>query len=184
MDPTAGDIRRAGAASAGVTSETASVWLRSLTAAEQDVLETFVLLAVFAPDRPLMAAPLAAPAAARWLAPWSADDVGVVLDGEGGVTGLAIARQVEPVLLTEAAGRAIPEVLIAVRAGLRGNGHGETLLAALTRAASQAGHPQLALTVSPRNPARRLYLRNGFSVVAKTGAGLEVLVSGPRTAHS
>ena len=160
------------------------MWLRPLTADDQALLEHFVPLAVFAPDRPLVAAPLTAPAAARWLAPWSADDVGVVLAGEREVAGLAIARAVEPGLRTDAAGRAIPEVLIAVRDGLRGNGHGGTLLAALTEATAQAGHPQLALTVSPRNPARRLYLRNGFSVVAQTGAGLDVLASGARTERS
>jgi GNAT superfamily N-acetyltransferase len=161
-----------------LSSETAPVGLRSLTAADQDLLATFVLMAVFAPDRPLPSAPLTAPPATRWLAPWSSSDVGVVLDADGEVAGLAIARQVEPAVLTGAAGGSIPEVLIAVREERRGTGHGGALLSALRQAASAAGHPELALTVSPRNPARRLYLRQGFSVVSRTDAGLEVLVSG------
>ena len=158
--------------------------LRSLTAADQDLLATFVRLAVFAPDRPLPPAPLAEPEATRWLEPWSADDVGVVLDADGEPAGLAIARKVEPVLLTDATGGALPEVLIAVRERLRGNGHGGTLLAALAHAASEAGHPGLALTVSPRNPARRLYIRQGFSLVSHTDAGLAVLVSRVRPKRS
>ena len=171
-------------ASGRASGETPPVRMRPLTTADRDLLETFVLLAVFAPDRPLPAAPLTEPAAARWLEPWNAADVGVVLAGEDDAAGLAMARRVKPAMVTGPDGGAIPEVLIAVRAELRARGHGGALLAALTQAASDAGHPELVLTVSPRNPARRLYLRHGFSLVSQTDGGLDVLASGTPPANS
>ena len=54
---------------------------------------------------------------------------------------------------------------IAVEAGSRGRGVGTALLNALAREAQAAGHRELSLTVSPRNPAVRLYRRAGSEAV-------------------
>jgi ribosomal protein S18 acetylase RimI-like enzyme len=62
---------------------------------------------------------------------------------------------------------ATPELAIAVVPSKRGHGVGEQLLAALIERARDAGYEALSLNVEPGNPARKLYERFGFEVVAE-----------------
>ena len=66
-----------------------------------------------------------------------------------------------------------PELSIAVIAPHRGTGIGSCLLAELARSVARC-----SLSVDERNPARRLYERFGFEVVAVHGASLTMLRSG------
>jgi GNAT superfamily N-acetyltransferase len=68
--------------------------------------------------------------------------------------------------------RPVPELAIAVEADARGAGVGGALLDALADAAKQAGHRELSLRVSPRNPAARLYRRRGFEPARKSAEEL------------
>ncbi len=63
-----------------------------------------------------------------------------------------------------------PELTIAVLVTHRANGVGTRLLAELCRAV-----PRCSLSVDQRNPARRLYERFGFAVVAFDGNSLTML---------
>ena len=60
----------------------------------------------------------------------------------------------------------VPELSIGVRADHRGEGNGTLLLTALISEARRRGIPGLSLSVESDNPAIRLYLELGFSVVA------------------
>jgi GNAT superfamily N-acetyltransferase len=65
----------------------------------------------------------------------------------------------------------VAEVAIAVEDDARGTGTGSALLRALDDEAATAGHRALSLTVSPRNPAARLYERAGYEVVGNDERG-------------
>ena len=67
-----------------------------------------------------------------------------------------------------------PELTIAVGPTHRGHGLGTRLLAELCRAV-----PRCSLSVDHRNPARRLYERLGFTVVAFDGNSLTMLRPDP-----
>jgi ribosomal protein S18 acetylase RimI-like enzyme len=67
--------------------------------------------------------------------------------------------------------RATPELAIAVRPEHRGRGIGTCLLDALIDRAS-VRHRGLSLSVSPDNPAVRLYERFGFAVASAAGGSL------------
>jgi GNAT superfamily N-acetyltransferase len=74
--------------------------------------------------------------------------------------------------LRDDTGAPVAELAIAVEAHARGGGVGRALLDALAEAAGDAGHHELSLNVSSRNPAHRLYLRCGFEVVGEGAHGL------------
>ena len=84
--------------------------------------------------------------------------------------GAAWARVLDEPLLFDDAGAAVPELAIAVEPEARGSGVGGALLDALAAAARDAGHRELSLRVSPRNPAERLYRQLGFEP-AREAAG-------------
>lgn len=63
---------------------------------------------------------------------------------------------------------------IALLPAWRGRGIGTLLLKAVQAAARRAGASCLRLMVEPRNPARRLYERLGFTTVADHQVGLEM----------
>ena len=72
----------------------------------------------------------------------------------------------EPPLVLDDQGEAIPEITMAVLEDARGHGIGGQLLDQL--AVESAGRfKALALNVHLRNPAARLYMRNGFRVAGK-----------------
>jgi ribosomal protein S18 acetylase RimI-like enzyme len=88
------------------------------------------------------------------------------------VLGAAWARVVDPVLVRDETGRAVPEVIIAVAEECRGTGLGRRLMEALMRHAAER-HTGLALTVSERNRvALELYERLGFQRVDRAPSGL------------
>ena len=66
---------------------------------------------------------------------------------------------------------ATPELTIAVVPECRGNGIGSRLLSHLL-AATEARYSCLSLSVSPNNPALRLYSRMGFEIVGTCGTSL------------
>jgi ribosomal protein S18 acetylase RimI-like enzyme len=66
---------------------------------------------------------------------------------------------------------ATPELTMAVVPECRGHGVGTQLLSHLLRAA-ESRYPSLSLSVSPDNPALRLYSRLGFEMVGSCGTSL------------
>jgi GNAT superfamily N-acetyltransferase len=154
--------------------------IRLVTCDDTAFLERMMLLAGFPPDRDLPADARAAPHIRRFLDDWGRDgDVGVIaLDESGCPVGAAWARRLDEPLLTDDAGAAVAEVAIAVEAHARGAGTGDALLDALAKAAAAAGHRELSLRVSARNPAARLYERAGYERVRTDEHGL-VMRRGP-----
>jgi ribosomal protein S18 acetylase RimI-like enzyme len=63
----------------------------------------------------------------------------------------------------------VPELGIGVVAAHRSKGIGRALLRALVAAARTDGYPALSLSVSPENPARRLYETEGFQKAGESG---------------
>ena len=146
--------------------------LRPVTRDDAEALVPFVAMAVFAPGRESSPGSLQSPHARRWLDHWS-DELGVVWEREGRVVGAAWARVVDPVLVRDASGQAIPEAIIAVAEQARGTGIGRRLMEALMHRTHAEGHAGLAVTVSERNPvAIRLYERVGFEYLGRTPTGL------------
>jgi GNAT superfamily N-acetyltransferase len=148
--------------------------LRLLTSADVAFLERMMLFAGFPPDRELPADAREMPHVRRFLDGWGrAGDVGVVaLDEQQGPLGAAWARVLDEPLLRDDGGAPVAELAIAVERHARGRGVGRALLDALADAAKGAGHRELTLSVSPRNPAQRLYLRCGFELVGQGAHGL------------
>ncbi len=70
----------------------------------------------------------------------------------------------------------IPELAIAVYPEFRGEHVGILLLGALTARAGRDGERGLSLSVHRENPARSLYARLGFEVVAEPGDALTMLL--------
>jgi GNAT superfamily N-acetyltransferase len=119
--------------------------------------------------RPPLDEALAAPALARYLDRFGRPgDTGVVaFDRHDRPVGAAWYRRFSP----REPGYgfvdgATPELTIAVRPEARGTGVGGRLLDALVGRAREQGLAGLSLSVADGNPARRLYERHGFEVVA------------------
>jgi ribosomal protein S18 acetylase RimI-like enzyme len=70
----------------------------------------------------------------------------------------------------------IPELAIAVYPEFRGQRVGSLLLGALTARAARDGERGLSLSVNRDNPAKALYARLGFEVVAQPGDALTMLL--------
>jgi GNAT superfamily N-acetyltransferase len=150
--------------------------VRPLDAGDASRLERFVLMAQFPPDKPLPHGARETPDVRRWLQGWpSSADIGVGCDEQRTLVGAAWARPVEPVLVRDSSGEPVPEVIVAVDRDQRGRGIGARLLTALAENAHRNGRQTLALTVSPRNPAGRLYRRLGYEAVGRTDRGLLVM---------
>ena len=132
------------------------------------------------PDRPLPPADVVFdhPEVIRYHRDWGRPgDLGVVASDGDDVVGVAYCR-----LFTANdhghgyVDERTPEVAIAVRDGWRGAGLGERLLAALAEAARAAGFAHLSLSVDNENPARRLYERVGYRVLAADEDGVRMLL--------
>jgi ribosomal protein S18 acetylase RimI-like enzyme len=108
---------------------------------------------------------LADPEIARYVAGWgrSGDAAVIAVGDEGRRLGAAWYR-----LFSEQepgfgfVDSKTPEISIAVAADVRRRGIGATLLTALVDRARAQGFDALSLSVSPDNPAIRLYERHGF----------------------
>jgi len=70
----------------------------------------------------------------------------------------------------------IPEISIGLYPEFRGQRVGSLLLGALIARASRDGERALSLSVGRENPAKRLYARLGFEVVAEPGDALTILL--------
>ena len=64
----------------------------------------------------------------------------------------------------------MPELSIAVYPECRGQHVGSLLLGTLVSRARADGYRAISLSVAAANPARRLYVRHGFEVVARAAA--------------
>lgn len=122
-------------------------------------------------ELPSMAVLLPHPELARYHQGWGRHgDLGVVATLDGEPVGGALCR-----LFTQDdhgegyVDENTPEMAVAVWPEHRGRGLGGRLLAAIAEAARDAGFDRLSLSVERRNPAARLYLRSGYTIVAEDG---------------
>jgi GNAT superfamily N-acetyltransferase len=146
--------------------------LRALTEDDAAVVERFVAMAAFPPDRELPAGALGMSHARRWLEDWGRE-LGVGWEEDGKLVGAAWARRVEPVLARDASGSPLPEVIVAVDRPARGAGIGQRLMEGLVDPARERGVAGLVLSVSERNLAAvRLYERVGFTHAGRTACSL------------
>jgi ribosomal protein S18 acetylase RimI-like enzyme len=151
--------------------------LRPVSTADLAFLAEMTLLAGFPPG-PLPEGAAQMPRVTRWFVDWGRDgDVGVVAWRDGERLGAAWCRVLTDVLARDDGGRPVPELAIAVASDHRGQGVGKRLLDGLVGAAFVAGHGAIALTVNSRNPALRLYEREGFRVVGRDGERLTMVKS-------
>lgn len=130
---------------------------------DYDLLWDFLAMAAFEPNA---AAARAIPVVAEHLVGWRRPtDFGFVAEIDGRAIGAAWARQLgvagNPFYLNDRT----PEISLAVRPGARGGGVGTALMWALIDAA-RSRNLGLCLNVRETNPARRLYQRLGFRLVA------------------
>ncbi len=151
---------------------------RPLTAADQDRLWHWLHVALWDPPpaglRPIEVLQL--PGVRVYAEHWGQPgDVGVVAQVDGMDVGACWLRQ-----LPEGVGLAwvdaqTPQLGIALEPAFQHLGYGEPLMRRALTAAYDTGHRQVALTVHPANPARRLYQRCGF-VDAGTRNGFHLMV--------
>lgn len=103
-------------------------------------------------------------------------DAGVVAEIDGEFAGMAYYRLFsEDVHGQGFVDPATPELAIAVVEQHRGKGIGLRLMKDLAGIAHSAGIKQISLSVSPGNPARRLYERVGYRPASETDPELMVL---------
>jgi ribosomal protein S18 acetylase RimI-like enzyme len=149
------------------------VILRTATAADLPFLQEMSYeAATWRPGtRPPLESVLADPHVARYLIGWRRHgDAGVIGEEEGKPVGAAWFR----LFPGDAPGYGfvaaeVPELSIAVAPEARERGIGNRLLDALVEVARAEEHRALSLSVEPDNPARRLYERAGFVLVADDG---------------
>ena len=150
------------------------VTVRRATTDDGEALVAALLAAVnWAPERPPLDrdAVLADPAMSHYVAGWPrAGDLGVVAVA-GPVVGAVVGAAWLRVLPPDDPGYGyvapgVPELSIGVRPEYRGRGVGRQLLRALLAAARDEGVPRVSLSVERANRARRLYVAEGFQVVA------------------
>ncbi|MHB8508531.1 MAG: GNAT family N-acetyltransferase [Candidatus Dormibacteria bacterium] len=98
--------------------------------------------------------------------PSSLDLAVLAVNDDQHLVGAAWCHWHTPTLLFDDGGEPFPEVVMAVRPEVRGQGVGAALLAAVADAA-RAQATMLSLNVHLLNPAVRLYIRNGFRVAGK-----------------
>jgi ribosomal protein S18 acetylase RimI-like enzyme len=143
--------------------------IRSLTAADQDVLWEMLYHSLYVPpgSPPFDRSILEHPAIARYVKDWGREhDTGFVAeDGNGQLLGAVWLR----LLIGEERGYGYiddqtPEMGIAVLPEYRGWGIGTALLSGLMDSV-EGKYEGISLSVATENPARRLYDRLGFSVV-------------------
>jgi len=130
-------------------------------------LAEMALLAAFPPG-PLPERAGEMPRAVCWTEDWGrTGDAGVVAWRGGQRIGAAWRRIQAVPIATDASGKSLPEVIMAVSAGQRSRGVGERLLTALAVDATASGQVALSLTVHPTNLAQRLYDRCGFAIIQR-----------------
>lgn len=149
--------------------------LHPVTDADLPFLCEMTLLAAFRPG-PLPVGAADMPHVMRWTVDWGRPgDAGVVSWSDGHRLGSAWCRVQADVLAFDEAGQPLPEIAIAVSTEHRARGIGVQMLNALDRAAAEAGHTALSLTVNAHNPSVHLYERAGFEVVRREGNRLTMV---------
>jgi GNAT superfamily N-acetyltransferase len=121
---------------------------------------------------------LQAPDTAHYIAGWPRKgDLGVVAEADGERVGAAWLRFFtadDPGYGFVAAD--VPELTIGVVAAWRGRGVGRALLRAVESAAVDAGIERIGLSVERKNFAQRLYLAEGYEVVAEGSPESDTMV--------
>jgi ribosomal protein S18 acetylase RimI-like enzyme len=132
-----------------------------------------------AEERPSLETMLAVPENARYVDDWGR---------AGDVALFALDRRDEPIgavwmrrFSSNAPGYGyvaddVPELAIAVYPEFRSNKVGTLLLGSLIARADRDEVRAISLSVHPENPAKRLYIRHGFEVVADHGHALTLLL--------
>jgi ribosomal protein S18 acetylase RimI-like enzyme len=146
--------------------------LRPLTLSDEPFLWEMLYQALYVPPGhpPFPPEIVSEPVLRRYVEAWGQpDDFGIVATDARRSVGAAWCRQ----LVGTQRGygyvdEVTPELSMAVLPEYRGRGIGGRLLAALITAAEER-YPALCLSVSAHNPARRLYERAGFIIVAASG---------------
>ena len=133
-----------------------------------------------AEERPTLDATLAVPENARYLEHWGRPgDVALcALDGRDEPVGAVWYRHftaAEPGYGYIADD--VPELSIGVYPEFRRQRVGSLLLGALIARAGRDGEHALSLSVNRENPAKRLYARYGFEVVAEPGDALTMVLN-------
>jgi ribosomal protein S18 acetylase RimI-like enzyme len=156
---------------------------RPVSDADLPFLAEMTLLAAFPPGQlPEGASDM--PHVTRWTVDWGRPgDAGTIAWSDGQRLGAAFCRVQADVLAHDEAGHPLPEIAIAVSPEHRARGVGTQMLNALDRAAADAGHAALSLTVNAHNPALHLYERAGFEVVRREANRLTMVkqLAGPRS---
>ena len=149
--------------------------IRPASRADIPFLAEMTLLAAFPPG-PLPDGAADLPRVRRWTEGWGRPgDAGVVAWDGGERVGAAWCRFQDEAIVRDDQGVAPAEIAIAVVPSRRSRGVGGDLLAALDQAAVERGHQALCLTVSPMNPAVRLYERAGFETVSRDGSKIVMM---------
>jgi len=121
---------------------------------------------------------LAAPNTAHYIAGWPReDDLGVVAEADGERIGAAWLRFFpadDPGYGFVAAD--VPELTVGMAADWRGRGVGRALLRAAEVRAIEAGIGRISLSVERKNFAQRLYLAEGYEVVAEGSPDSDTMV--------
>ena len=169
------------------------LFIRSATAADLDFLEEMLCAAVnWSPrwKKQSRARIMSTPATARYLAGWPRDtDLGVVADaGERRPWAGRRPRGGRPIgaawlrfFTADDPGYGfvapdVPELTIGVVAAWRGRGVGRALLRALAEQARASGIARISLNVERENFAQRLYLSEGYRIVAASGRDSDAMV--------
>ena len=161
--------------------------IRVRPAVQEDlgILWDFLAIAAYEPDANTAKA---IPFVAAHLAGWQrSEDFGFIAESDAVAVGAAWARQFsrdeQPAFYVD---DRTPEITIGVTKQVRGQGVGGMLLRALTAEAARHG-VGLCLNVRHDNPARRLYERIGFRLVAGSavpnrvgGTSLGMIWAAPR----
>jgi len=157
---------------------------RPVSDADLPFLAEMTLLATHSPPGQLPEGASDMPHVTRWTVDWGRPgDAGTIAWSDGQRLGAAWCRVQADVLVHDEAGHPLPEIAIAVSPEHRARGVGAQMLNALDRAAADAGHAALSLTVNAHNPAVHLYERAGFEVVRREANRLTMVkqLAGPRS---
>lgn len=155
-----------------------TIELRPLTVADEPFLWEMLYQAIYVPEGhpPFPREILQEPQISRYVQGWGrADDLGFVALDAGKPVGAVWAR----LLKGENRGFGYvddmtPELTIAILPEYRGKGIGSTLITQLLETARPC-YKAICLSVSPDNPAKRLYQRLGFEVIKEDSSALTLI---------
>ena len=154
--------------------------IRRLTPSDQPFLREMLYQSLFVPEggEPFPRAVLSQPALSKYVEGWGrAGDLGFVAVDEG--SGEPVGAVWLRLLVGAERGYGYlddetPELGMAVLPGYRGRGIGSALLDRLLESAG-AGYRKVCLSVSPDNPALRLYERAGFEQAGGDGSSVTMV---------